>query len=92
MADERDVALTFVVSLYLGMYGKALSGMESQIDRSIAIVADRSIDDPENSAIPLMMGLLVAAKDLIKAHKAIERSAEMAMSGTMMHEGTQRLQ
>jgi hypothetical protein len=92
MATDQEGIITLIVSTRLGAYATALASMEPAIDVVLKIVKRQEEENPENPSIPIMMNLLVAAKDLIEAHKIIERVAEVMMRGGMQHEGPERPQ
>lgn len=80
------------VTTLLGRTAASLALMEPMIDKAIKTVSERREEDPENISVPIMMNLLVAAKDMIAAHRVIERVSEILTSGTMQHEGSECLQ
>jgi len=92
MSTEQDMFFATVITSILGKHGAQIAAIEPQIDQCIKLIQARREEDPDNIAIPIMMNLLVAAKELIAAHRVIERVSEMMTSGTMQHEGTERLQ
>jgi hypothetical protein len=60
-----------LVSCYLGSVAKTLEKNEEYIDGAIALVKRHQQEDPANMVAQLMMNLLLSAKELIKAHKAM---------------------
>jgi hypothetical protein len=92
MDADQEISLTLLVSNCLGAYGARLATMEPAIDETIRVVSRQKEDQPENPSIPIMMNLLVAAKDLIQAHKVIERVADLMMTGGMQQEGPASVQ
>lgn len=86
MATDNEAVMVGAISQVIGRFAASLSGLEEQILQSISIVSGQREEDPDNTAIPIMMKLLVSAKDMIDAHKTIERVADLMMSGNMMHE------
>lgn len=92
MVTEQEIRMAMVVSTHLGIHGACLADMEPAIDDTIKIISSQRDEDPENAMIPIMMNLLVAAKDLINAHRTIERVAELTMSGGMHQKGPESVQ
>jgi hypothetical protein len=66
--------------------------MEPAIDETIRIVRNQEFDQPTNQSVPIMMKLLVAAKEYIAAHKTIEAVADLLTGGGMIHEGPEQVQ
>jgi lipopolysaccharide biosynthesis regulator YciM len=88
--DPRD--LTIQVSQYLGMVAETMLQNEESIDTAIGIVEERLQEDPENVAAPMMLRLLRASKEMIEAHKLIDKYGNMIMSGCYVSDPSDSVQ
>lgn len=75
-----------LVSCYLGAVAKTLEANEDYIDATVDIVKKDLEENPSNIIAQMIMNILVAAKDLIKAHKAMMRCGEKMANGGFIDE------
>ena len=93
MATKVEANATLLLSIRLGYFCHVfLEPLEALIDESIRTVANQSVEDLDNQMIPIMTNLLVAAKDLVSAHKVIVRVADIMMRGTTCCERSDKIQ
>jgi len=90
--EEPNVAwVVFATSSILGECAAAMAGYERWIEFSLDAVKAQEVD-PDNAARPLLIKLLNAADEFIKAHKAIIAMADMGQKGATRVEGSETIQ
>lgn len=92
MVPDDDVVIAWIVGTKLGMVGHFLSLMEPAIDAAIGAVEMRAEEEPDNQMIPITIRLFMAAKELIAAHRVIDRVAGMMQSGSLAVDTTETIQ
>lgn len=90
--EKASLALGLLTGIAVRRVAALIMPLEDSLFRAIAIIRLKLEEEPDHVAVPMMLNLLIAALDLISAHKVLDGLAETALTGCLHLEGSERIQ